>query len=270
MAAPAEVISYGGSSLLLMEETIKTRSNDFDDGTLVYLAPSRDSFTEGATAPGYPNMVITDIDAVGVQDEWRCTLTIRGLRKGGQRMLSRVVTPRREGLDDASEVWVTKSPNSFSINTALTGYANMKCIECTKEDLRMGGWNRVSLRFAGSAGSKPYKRVYGVNRQTVQPGVPIFVNYPGGWTDARKSRVDLPQITITDIYVVTERPAFTNIPRAETPPDAPAVTDLVNFGDVTYQWPSGWTLIAQPFDPIPGTNIGILQKQYEFKYPTTL
>lgn len=275
MSAPAAVITHGQHELMLMEEEIETSLDDFDVGTMSYFMPKQDSLVKGAASPEYPGMIIKKVNARKEADAWIGRLNVQGLMTGTTRRIDRVFTPNIEGLDDGNESWIVKGavPSRFTIGgipngyTDAAGYPNMRVISAPTQTL-WGGFKRVSLRYLGSLGPKSYKRRITVDGLVVQPSDPITVFFAGGFTD-KKGRVELPEVVIEDTYVVTSQPDFTVIPGNETPPDAPAVATFAISGDLTYQWPNGWTIQNISYDPIPDTTIATSTRRYRYKWLAT-
>jgi hypothetical protein len=275
MAAPPAVITQGQHALMLMSEEIETSLDDFDVGTMEYFMPQQDSLVAGIPSPDYPGMIIKKVNARMEVDAWIGRCSVQGLKSGTSRRIDRVFTRNIEGMDDGNESWIVKGvvPSRFTIGGIPSGYAdaagysNMRVISAPTQEL-WGGFKRVSLRYLGSLGAKSYKRRITCDGQVVQPTEVITVSFSGGWT-AKKGRIEMPEIVIEDTYVVTAQPNFAVIPGNETPPDPPAVAVFTITGDLTHQWPNGWTIQNITYDPIPGTAIGTSTRRYRYKWAAT-
>ena len=268
MPAPPSIITHGTSGTLLLSEEITTRNTDFDDGYLEYLAAARDAFEPGGNPPEFPAMTILEVNSRAECDEFICRVRVQGLMTGSSRRISSSFTANLEGFDDGQESHLTLNPTEITIGSVASGYAHMICVSVTRETLG-NGWHRLTPRYLGSLGTKPYKRRIAVDGQTVQPSDPFSISLPGGWAGTQKGRIDLPEVTVEDRYVSTARPNTALVPGNETPPDAPAVSGIAITGDLTYQWPHGWTLTGIEWDPIPGTTIGIETRRYRCKFSAT-
>jgi hypothetical protein len=256
---------------MLLQDEVVRRLNDFDEGYLEYLAPTRDTLSPGFSAPDFPGLTMLEIASRTELDEFILRVRVQGLMSGSRRQIEKVYTQNAEGFDEGVETWILRGtvPNSLKIGGTSDSYSNMKVVSAPVHELP-NSWKRVSCRFLGSMGTKAYKRRITVDGQTVQPSEPITVTgLVGGWSTPSPGRVDLPELVVEDSRVVTARPNTAVVPARETPPDPPPVTGLFISGQLTRQWPNGWSILSIDFDPIPGTNIGIEIRRYKAKFAAT-
>lgn len=159
----------------------------------------------------------------------------------------------------------------FARGAAHADYAYMYLIDLKRVDENTD-WQRVSVTYRGMMEAKPYKRIITCAQAQVSSGSPIFVDLPGGWGDARYSSVNFPKVVCTDTYLTTDTLATHQIPWSQddggTPPSPPSVRSISVWGTLTWNWPNGWSRIAEEhLDSIPAAGVNLKRRVTEYVWP---
>jgi hypothetical protein len=159
----------------------------------------------------------------------------------------------------------------FARGAAHASYATMYLIDVKRSDENTD-WQRVSVTYRGMMEPKPFKRIVTCNQQQISSSAPIIVSFPGGWLDARYATTNLPKIVCTDTYLTTDALATEEIPWSEddgaTPPDPPDIRSLFISGDLTWNWPNGWSRTNEEhLDSIPLRGVNLKRRVTEYVWP---
>lgn len=264
------IIEYGASTFQRGNPRVVRSETDLDEMSVEWQTPAIDSFPTGGPPPGFTGMRIMRVET---EEEVPGRAYVHRLQclgvvgSKGQKRTDRQIEENLVGFDEASEVYLTRSPSSHARGDGMPGESNMYCVSAIKTELRAGFW-KVSKRYRGLIGTKPYQRQISVNEQVVTTGEPITNSLPGGWTGPQVGSLSLPRIVVTDSYVSTTAPPTGSIPGNSTPPDAPDVNASISFSGIplTFNWPDGWKLASLQSEQIPGKSIWLITLVREFVY----
>jgi hypothetical protein len=159
----------------------------------------------------------------------------------------------------------------FAKGTTHADYANMYLIDVRRSD-DATDWQRVSVTYRGMMEPKPFKRIITCNQLQISTSDPISVGLPGGWIDPRYTAANLPKVVCTDTYLTTAPLATDEIPWSEddggAPPDPPDVRSISLSGDLTWNWPNGWSrLNEEHLDSIPLAGVNLKRRVSEYVWP---
>lgn len=160
----------------------------------------------------------------------------------------------------------------FALGAPHPDHASLFLAELQTEDDNTD-WKTATAVYRGLEEGKPYHRVITVNGQQFSSSSPITNGGVGGWEDARYTNFHLPEIVVTDTYLVSSGSLpTTSVPSFETPPNAPSVPSIVltdDTSDLTWNYPYGWTLIACPHVATLNSQIAAMaySKVYRYIWP---
>lgn len=248
----APLIEFGETSFAMPGARFTRRKDGLDSGTLEWFSPNIVAFDPGATAPGYSGLIIQDVETEE-DSPGRYVHRLQCLGVLGPKPNRRVKSSYQRTLDtfdEGSEEWIANTSTLIAVGDVSTQHESMFCVGVTSDELE-AGWYRLSAAYKGLITSKGYKRRISVNEQIISPSDPWIVALPGGWATPRKTEFSLPKVVVMDTYVSTTAPDTAAIPGQRTPPDAPAVQNLVISGaNLTWHWPWGWKLAGIDSDKI--------------------
>jgi len=167
----------------------------------------------------------------------------------------------------------------FALGASHPQHATMFLASFEKTDTNTD-WQRVRANYLGLEEAKPYRRMITVNGQQVSSSDKIIWNFTDGWSSPRYSNVQLPQIQVVDTYLTTYYTLDTaTIPYSQgeggSPPSPPSVRSVFIFGTddtIVYNWPSGWSSLAEEHVDTLNSQIGVHLKRrvYEYIWPILL
>jgi hypothetical protein len=251
---------------------LKLRSDDLDQLTLYFAAPTNTAFTKGQAAPSpWGSFKVVDFDIERDADEWLFQLQCEGLhgavnkrKRNGYREYN--VLGDWDGYDDA---WIVTAKDKFAKGQRV---GNFVCVEATNVEMLSGisVWES-SGRFVGIRSGAGTRRRQVTSAGNVITGDSLFVNLENGWNTAQKGKAILPKIVVTDTYPSLSPPATSSVPSSRTPPNAPNIRNIVfNGTDRRRCWPTPWSFTCgydQPFGLAVGlymvTETFESQMQYE-------
>ena len=277
-------VAYGTAIQQLPGTRLGRKDDDLDTLALVWQTDSENSFSTGAAPPDYPTFRIKEIETEEdfPGEAYIHRLQCLGIRGDKASKLIRSSSRENlEGFDEGSEEYITLTPDDFLRGRAMAGMANMVCVDLdkSKQWAPLGFW-KVRCNFRGLIGTKPSKRRIKVNEQIMQIGDgtssgDIAVDLPGASTDRHRFSISLPKIVVSDCYVSTEPVDTTLIPGNETPPSPPSIASLVitvseeDAAKLLFHWPNGWKLADIDSERIPGADLYLHTKTWEYVWPAT-
>jgi hypothetical protein len=258
---------FGATSFSMPGARFQRRLDGLDSGTLEWFSPSLEAFNPGDAPPGYPGLVIQEVE-IEEECEGRYVHRLQCLGVLGSKPNRKLKSSFRRTLDtfdEGSEEWIALGSGLIALGSSPSGHASMHCVDVTEEALE-SGYFRISASFRGLLGEKPYKRRIAVNEQILSPGDPVYLNVPGGWQDLRKSQFSFPKVVVMDTYVTTQHPNTAAIPGMMAPPDAPPIQNLYYEGtNVVFHWPWNWKLASIDADNV--SSVWATTYTYEFVWP---
>jgi hypothetical protein len=264
MSAPDPYNNIGQTNRLLREDI--TRSvDDFDSGSLEYIADSRDYVRDGMTAPGFGGLIVQRARASFRAGDYFISCEAKGLLSASSKVIStdRVLSPH--DFDQITTREIVAIAAAFAWGTDIEGLIVTGATERQLDS----HWKLRTTVAHGIKAKKLRQRTITVNENIVSPTTLIRVNLPGGWSDYRKARVSLPRIVVTDTYVDLNLPDTAAIPGNLTPPNPPTVQTITMTGDdFTYNWPSQWKLASLSHNLLlEGFTHGKHALSYEYVWP---
>lgn len=134
-------------------------------------------------------------------------------------------------------------------------------------------WRNVDVTWSGKQFDKPYHRIVTSNGTQMSSSTPIVWDFPGGWTTALYSNVQMPEVGLIDTYLTTDALATDTIPSAEAgvglPPDPPDVASVFLFGTdetIIHNWPNGWSRLGEAHVDTLNSQISVHIKRRDSRY----
>lgn len=131
-------------------------------------------------------------------------------------------------------------------------------------------WKIASAAYRGLEEGKPFHRMTTVNGQSFSSSEPMTISLAGGWEDPRPTNFHLPEVVVTDTYLVGSGTLPTSaVPSFATPPNPPAVQSLVLTGDADkfiWNYPYGWTLVATPHAATLNSQVSAMAYSLVYRY----
>lgn len=262
------LIKHGYDSLPYELEAaqIKLRSDDLDQLSWSWAAPTKTSFLKGQPAPApWQHFIIQDIDLEPDADEWIFRLSCEGI----EQMRSRRVKGGYEETgaigewDTYRDRWISAIKGHFVRGQRV---GNFVCIRANDVEKHSGFamWECTG-EFAGLKQRMPPRRVCTSNGQIISSDQ-LKVELEQGWTELRKGQASLPKLVITDTQHDWAPPPTSAVPGIRTPPNTPAIRNIVFTGsEVREVWPPGWGFTCgfeQPF----GIDIPLYINTYTYEW----
>ena len=133
-----------------------------------------------------------------------------------------------------------------------------------------GGLFKADATYRGLEEDKPFHRIITVNGQQFSSSEPITIGLAGGWGDARHTNFHLPEVVVTDTYLVGSGTLPTSsVPSFATPPNAPAIPTIVltdDTDDLTWNYPYGWTIVGTPHAATLNSQISAMVYSIVYRY----
>jgi hypothetical protein len=274
MAAPAERIAHGSLATPVLSDVRRIRSlSALDEVELKYMCNAYGVMNPGDTPSGYSGLRIQEMTESNRAGDVEAVVRARGLISGSSKRLGLSWQEDPFGWDTVNEERVELTTAAFVWGAAtLSGYANMRQMAKGEEDQLDSRWVKRSITHRGiKTVGLAHRRVTN-NGNIVQPGGPIEIELPGGWPgEFRKANISMPRVVCIEIIKSTVRPNFREIPGPHSGLPAsgipfPAVKTFVIDGpEITYNWPSGWTLQNLEAEELfAGVNLWLSTYTYEY------
>lgn len=157
----------------------------------------------------------------------------------------------------------------FALGSPHPSYPYMHLCELTVQDDN-NDWATADCVYRGYEEAKPYHRIITVNGQQFSASEPITMSFPGGWDDPRYTNFHLPEVVVTDTYLVGTGTLPTNaVPSRDTPENAPSIRTIVltdDTEDLTWNYPYGWSVIGTPQQATLNNKIAAMVYQVVYRY----
>lgn len=131
-------------------------------------------------------------------------------------------------------------------------------------------WQTVDCLYRGLERAKPFHRQISVNGQQFSSSEPITVDLAGGWGDARNTQFQLPEIVVTDTYLLGSGSLPTAIvPGFNVPPNPPIVSSLfisAPTSKLIFNYPYGWTCVSTPTQATLSSQIQAMVYSIVYRY----
>ena len=271
MEPPEPFYLYGPAATprVITARQVNKKSDGLDGGSITY-ATTDDAphLTEReALTDLHPGLVVDAISSVDVgAGVWEHTYSAIGLTVGARRARGYPqINDDAEGWDTITDKWFTSNRNYFTRGQAGSFGGTMICMRVQRQQILSNVWE-VTGTFTGILSNKPPSRSVTCNGQTFSGD--FYVNLESGWSNIRKSQIDLPKILVTDTYYTTSRPNTAAVPGTQTPPNAPNIRVLSFSGQVIAHWPNGWSLTVA-YRQLPGVSLYEVDYIYEYKLKFT-
>lgn len=160
----------------------------------------------------------------------------------------------------------------FALGAPHPDFSTLFLCELSVEDENTD-WKIATAMYRGLEEDKPYHRLITVNGQQFSSSSPITISLPSGWEDPRHTNFHLPEVVVTDTYLVGSGTLPTSsVPSFSTPDNAPSIPSIVltdDTDDLTWNYPYGWTLIAAPHAATLNSQISamVYSKVYRYIWP---
>jgi hypothetical protein len=158
----------------------------------------------------------------------------------------------------------------FALGSPHPSYPYMHLCELTVQD-ENNDWAVADCVYRGFEEAKPYHRMITVNGQQFSSSEPITISMVGGWNDPRNTNFHLPEVVVTDTYLVGTGTLPTgSVPSFGAPANAPFIPNYVitdsEIDNLTYNYPYGWTIVSTPHQATLNSQISAMVYQVVYRW----
>jgi hypothetical protein len=158
----------------------------------------------------------------------------------------------------------------FALGSPHPSYPYMHLCELTVQDDN-NDWAIADCVYRGYEEAKPYHRMITVNGQQFSSSEPITISLIGGWNDPRNTNFHLPEVVVTDTYLVGTGTLPTgSVPSFGAPANAPFIPNYVitdsEIDNLTYNYPYGWTIVSTPHQATLNSQISAMVYQVVYRW----
>ena len=268
------LIEYGVRDLDLPDRRIRRVANDLQEIQGTFQRDEGGLFLPGSAYPGVSGYLVqSSVETRETADCFVYDVTGVGVL-GGVASFDRVEVENEEGFDEASLTFLSSNKFYAVRGSILPGNGAMVCTSVRRRQHPVNGafWHN-DCTFKGQLNQNEVKVRWGnAGREMSKDG--IAVNFPGGWGDPRKSNIRWGRSSCTLSYVSL------SVPRDQVPSQsggrphsqapfvfAPALS--LPTGELTWNWPNGWTLADLNVDILPGTSICFVVESWVYNAQAT-
>lgn len=250
--------------------------------TLTRQSADKHAFKPGTLLDGYSTMPIVERERTQDGPVWQHRLTLEGIEDENEWFIETdlVDISPEEGWDVISRSVFTKDPDhewfqkgqqliDSETGEVVEGFDFMWIMDRQKRKHRAKGYFDVGMELRGVMGDKPSKRRMNLTPQVVSPGVfegltlfgfQSYYGFPpklgGGYLLSGSDldiEWDIPQVSLTDVFITTTPPPMDKAPGFWTPNSPPIVITLPVFAaQYTIHIPSGWKVSNMQSEQLAG------------------
>jgi hypothetical protein len=290
---------YGTVEMATESERLIDRHREPQSITLSRQSADKHAFKAGTFLDEYPTMPIVERERLQDGPVFQFRLALEGIEDPDQIFIETdlVQSQPEEGWDEVTRTVFTRQPKhqwfqkGAQIIDAYTGQVvpDMKYLwvmDRQERPARAATYFEVGMALRGLIGDKPFKRRINGTPQTVAPGVfegvtiisaPTYSGFPpveGPPTGISGADLDIeydiPQISITDVFVTTTPPPTDKFPGFWSPTDPPLVFVFPMYG-LTYTWhlPWGWKVTNLQSEQLAGQQLWIIALTWGYQRANT-
>lgn len=290
---------YGATLFRQQADKVTQRAMEVHGVVQRWQAPSRNQFQVGAAPDGWPNMRIVGVDPLEEIENTAYDIRLDCEGIVDNRLFIETdheeSTPE-EGWDEIhrgvftrfpAHAWFAKGAQIVSELTGLVlpGYENMWIMDRAQKKHRAKDYFDISMVLKGLRGDKPYKRRYTGSPQTTTnanvgayaAAFDTWVGYPpvaGSGASISGSDMtiewDIPQTSITDVFITSTPPPTDIYPGFWTPNDPPPVFIFPTYSiSYTYHVPWGWRIMNMQAEQLAGQALWLLSLTFGYQKSVT-
>lgn len=275
---------YGEREFELRSPNITLVVDDLDRVICYWQSDRRDRFKPGDAPPKFPRLRIMEVNPITEfeGEAYDNTLTCEGFVDETEVFREtdwRLIQPE-EGWDVVQRAVVTLDPDhewferggqiiDAYTGQVLEGYEYLWMMDRDQRKRRGRDFWDIGMEFRGVVGNKPTKKRINTTPQTVSPGVftgfsaftfQTYYGFPPRLGDGYQLsgtdmaiEWDIPNISITEVFVTTTPPPTDKVPSFWTPGGPPIVITLPVFAaQYTIHVPNGWKVFNMQSEQLAG------------------
>jgi len=243
MSLPTAILPYGGSSLVLLAESIRENAFALDTGNIEFLSGDEFALATGQACPNRAGLYIRDINKRRSGVRWHLTCDVEGINGAKtERHLPGSPVEKTSAVDwDTVNIEKITTGRPYTAGVLYPFGMAMACTDVSYKPLDdHGTWSICSASIKGIKNFKPAARTITSGGRTIS-GDNITWSLDPGWTTARAGEVQLSEVTVTDVTFSTSPPDTAAVPGNRVPPNTPGLRQFnVSITDGRQFWPNGW------------------------------